>query len=74
MRHANSCRRTLGHIGPKGKMGIVEDLREQLGRSPDPNEIEDEMKRDKGYGGSSNRIYRGVSRRAESYPVVEQSA
>jgi len=55
-------------------MGIVEDLREQLGRSPDPNEIEDEMKRDKGYGGSSNRIYRGVSRRAESYLVVEQSA
>jgi hypothetical protein len=74
MRHANSCRRTLGRTGPKGEMGIVEDLREQLGRSPDPDEIEDEMKRDKGYGGSSNKKRRGVSRRVESYPVVERSA
>lgn len=74
MRHANSCRRTLGRTGPKGEMGIVEDLRERLGRSPDPDEIEDEMKRDKGYGGASIRKCRGLSRRAKSCPVVEGSA
>ena len=55
MRHANSCRRTLGRTGPKGEMGIIEDLRHELGRSPDPSEIDDEMNRNKGYGGATSR-------------------
>jgi hypothetical protein len=50
MSYANSCRRTLGRIGPAGEHGIVERLREQLGRSPDPHEIEKEMNKPKGSG------------------------
>ena len=72
MRHANSRRHTLGRTGRKGEWGIVEDLREQLGRSPDPDEIEDEMKRDKGYGGARNKKRRRLSQE-ESCPVEEQS-
>ena len=50
MRHANSCLRTLGRTGPKGEMGIVEDLCHELGRSPDPDEIDDDMNQNKDYG------------------------
>ena len=60
MRHTNSMRRTKGRTGPKGEMGIVEDLRSHFGRSPDPDEIEDEMQRDKGYAGASSRKRRGL--------------
>ena len=60
MKHANSMRRTKGRTGPKGEMGIAEDLREHFGRSPDPDEIEDEMQRDKGYAGASSRKRRGL--------------
>lgn len=62
MRHANSCRRTLGRTGPKGEMGIIEDLRHELGRSPDPDEIDDEMNRNKGYGGATLRKKLRMSR------------
>jgi hypothetical protein len=61
MRHANSMRRTKGRTGPKGEMGIVEDLREHFGRSPDPDEIDLEMQRDKGYAGASGRKRRGLN-------------
>lgn len=50
-RYANACRRTYGRTGSRGINGIRERLREHLKRSPDPEEIEIEMKRDKGYGG-----------------------
>jgi len=73
MWHANSCRRTLGHTGPKGKMGIVEDLREQLGHSPDPDKIDDKMKRDKGYGGTRLKKKHALSRE-ESCPILERSS
>ena len=50
-RYANACRRTLGRTGSRGVNGIRERLRQILNRSPDPEEIEYEMTRDKGYGG-----------------------
>jgi hypothetical protein len=50
IRHTNFCRRTLGRTGPKSEMGIIEDLRHELGHSPDPDEINDEMNRNKDYG------------------------
>lgn len=51
MRFANSCRRTKGRTGPLGEVGITERLRQQLGRHPDPDEVQEEMLRDKGYSG-----------------------
>ena len=70
MRHANSCRRTLGRTVPKGEMGIIEDLRHELGHSPDPDEIDDEMNQNKGYGGATLRKKLKMSR-LESSPVGE---
>ena len=61
MRHANSMRRTKGRTGPKGEMGIVEELREHFGRSPDPEEIDLEMQRNKGYAGASGRKRRTIN-------------
>ena len=49
-RYANACRRTLGRTGALGEDGIRERLRQLLGRSPDPDEVNQEMQRDKGYG------------------------
>lgn len=50
-RYANACRRTYGRTGSRGINGVRERLRDILGRSPDPDEMEREIKRDKGYGG-----------------------
>ena len=50
-RYANTCHRTLGRTGCRGVDGVREKLCTLLGRSPDPSEVEDEMQRDKGYGG-----------------------
>ena len=55
MRHANSCRRTKGRTGPIGEVGVTERLRHQLGRTPDPDEVLEEMHRDKGYSGRTRR-------------------
>ncbi|KAG0596262.1 hypothetical protein M758_UG238100 [Ceratodon purpureus] len=57
MRYANSCRRTKGRIGPLGEVGITERLRRQLGRHPDPEEVQEEMRRDKGYSGRVRSVH-----------------
>ena len=49
-RYANKCRRTVSRTGAAGEEGIQERLREVFGRSPEPNEVDQEMQRDKGYG------------------------
>jgi hypothetical protein len=49
-KYANVCQLNLGRTGPKGELGIKEDLRRDLCREPDPNEVTREMRRDKGYG------------------------
>ena len=49
-RYANACRRSFGRTGSRGINGVKERLREQLNRSPDPDEMEFELSRDKGYG------------------------
>lgn len=54
-RYANSCRITLGRTGRQGVNGVIERLREKFKRSPDPDEIEEEMNRDKGFGGYAQR-------------------
>ena len=49
-RYANSCRRTIGRTGSIGIEGVCRRLREFYGRSPDPDEVAEEVQRDKGYG------------------------
>lgn len=49
-RYANACRRTMGRTGSLGMEGVRRKLGEQYGRSPDPEEIAEEMERHKGYG------------------------
>ena len=58
-RRANAARITLGRTGPKGVVGVTDDLRKRLGRDPDPDEVEIEMQRDKGYGGKNRRFKEG---------------
>ena len=53
--HANACRIQLGRTGSKGVDGVWEKLRSLLGRLPDPSEVEEEMHRDKGYGGQKRK-------------------
>ena len=48
MKYANACRKLKGRIGPIGVAGVTEKLRERLGRTPDPDEIQEELRRDKG--------------------------
>lgn len=50
-RKANASRRTFGRTGSRGVNGVRERLREEFNRSPDPDEMERELQRDKGYGG-----------------------
>ena len=50
-RYANACRRTYGRTGSRGINGVRERLQTFLGRSPNLNEMEREINRDKGYGG-----------------------
>ena len=49
MKHANSCRITVGRTGPCGEEGVRDQLRSQKGVSPDYDEVFTEMHRDKGY-------------------------
>ena len=52
---ANASRVNFGRTGPSREVGVRERLRKMLRRSPDPEEIQFEMARDKGYGGRSKR-------------------
>ena len=54
-RHANACRKVISRTGRRGLDGVREQLRSLFGRSPDPSEIEEEMHRDKRYGGHKSR-------------------
>ncbi|KAG0575032.1 hypothetical protein KC19_VG312300 [Ceratodon purpureus] len=47
MKHANACKISKGRTGPIGIAGVTERLRLRLGRSPDPDEIQEEVTRDK---------------------------
>lgn len=60
MKHANACRRSKGHTGPLGEVGVRERLRHQLGRSPEPEEVYDEMSGDKGYSGQRKSVGRAL--------------
>jgi len=51
----------------------VEDLRIHFGRSPDPDKIEDEMQRDKGYGGARSMKRRGLHLE-EACPLAQRRA
>ena len=54
-KRANASRKTLGRTGRCGVNGVRERLRELLKRSPDQEEIEIEMNRDKGFMGSKKK-------------------
>lgn len=56
MKYAQSCRRSYGRTGPIGEAGIIERLTKKLRRSPAPDEVYEEMHRDKGYGGRCRRL------------------
>ena len=47
-RYANACRKTINRTGNRGVNGVRENLRQILGRSPDPDEVYTEAHRDKG--------------------------
>jgi hypothetical protein len=47
-RYANACRKTINRTGNRGVNGVRENLREILGRSPDPDEVYVEAHRHKG--------------------------
>lgn len=51
MQYANSCRQNVGRTGPGGEIGVRESLKNILQRSPESEEVQAEMTRDKGYGG-----------------------
>ena len=53
MKFANASRIHKGTTGPKGEEGIKDELFRMLGRDPDPDELEFEMRRKKGYNGVS---------------------
>lgn len=55
MKYANSCWHNLGRTRPGGEIGVRESLKYKMGRSPDPEEIQAEMTRDKGYGGKKRK-------------------
>ena len=74
MRKANASRRTKGRTGPIGIVGIQERLRMRLGKTPDPEEVESEMRRDKGYGGKSRQRKFNSSRDSDSYGIGGQDA
>ena len=50
-RRANASRINLGRTGLSGEVGVKQRLRRALRRSPDPEEIQHEMARNKGYDG-----------------------
>lgn len=60
-------RKTYGRTGCTGVNGIRERLREEFGRSPDPDKIDFEMNRDKGFGGDKNK------KRMDSVKVEKES-
>ena len=47
-KHANASRKTINRTGNRGVNGVRENLREVLGRSPDPDEVYAEAHRPKG--------------------------
>lgn len=55
-RHTNACRRTFGRTGSLGVSGVREKLCARLKRSPDPDEILEEMQHDTGYGGQKGKV------------------
>lgn len=49
----NASKTNFGRIGPSGEVRVRQRLKKVLRRSLDPEEIQEEMSRDKGYGGYS---------------------
>ena len=47
---ANACQQTLGRAGAQGENRVRIVLHKRLGQSPDPEEVHNEMQRDKGFG------------------------
>jgi hypothetical protein len=54
-KYANSYRKNVGRIGPKGETSTREELKVILGRNPDPEELQEEIQRDKRYLGVSKK-------------------
>jgi hypothetical protein len=62
-RLANAARINPGRTGPKGIAGVTHEMAVKLGRDPDPEEVEDELRRNKVYGGQKSATKRvGIKR------------
>ena len=54
-KHANASRKTINRTGSRGVNGVRENLREVLGRSPDPDEVYAEAHHPKGSTGTKTK-------------------
>ncbi|KAG0623381.1 hypothetical protein M758_3G170400 [Ceratodon purpureus] len=68
MKFANSYRRNKGRTGPLGEVGIKERLRQPLQHSLAPEEVYDEMNRDKGHSEKSKSTNHGSSMSRSPFP------
>jgi len=68
MRYANSCRHSLGRIGPGGEISVRQTLKERFDRSPDPEEVQTEMAQDKGYRGKKKAMLMAHAGKAAAVP------
>jgi hypothetical protein len=60
MRMAVTKRKSLGRTGPKGEAGVKAMLRKRFGRSLDPEDIQQEMDRDKDYRGRQRKKTKSI--------------
>jgi len=67
-RYANSCHRTFGRTSPSGGEGVFERLRDVYGRSLDPEEVHQEMERDKGFGRMGNTLSEKEKLQGNQFP------
>lgn len=71
---ANAARVNLGKTGPKGEEGIKEDLAQLLGRDLDPEEVEHEMQRKKGYIGIARKRKEGKKLQPSSSHIIDEGS
>ena len=72
MTYANSCRQNYGRTGPSGEIGVRDALKTELRRSPDPEEVQAEMIRDKGYGGKKKKTKELREKNGNMIHVIEE--
>jgi len=67
-RYANGCCRTLGRTNASSVNGVWQTLGQLNGRSPDPDEVGEEMQCDKGYEKKDLEEHRNLKRDRQRFP------